>query len=249
MVKCPNVNYLIRDICICTEEVKNMLVNKVSWNLTAVLSIHILRVVVGVVLVRFLYPLIFDVTPFIIEVTDRLVVLGLVWFAVRKSGGDFSSLGLSFNNLGVNIGKGVVIGFILLAVSIFSEKIYTTMLFVTPPDHPIVVQVENAVSWQELIVPLFLAGVLAPVTEEVLYRLFTFLPMKERWGFWGGAMISSLVFAVMHFNLYWFGEMIVVGVGLAFVYYWTGSLISAMVAHSVINTSKILMLFLGISFM
>jgi len=37
-------------------------------------------------------------------------------------------------------------------------------------------------------------------------------------------------------------------VGLAFVYYWTGSLISAMIAHSIINTSKILMLFFGISF-
>jgi hypothetical protein len=43
--------------------------------------------------------------------------------------------------------------------------------------------------------------------------------------------------------------MMVVGVGLAFVYYYTGSLISAMVAHSVINTSKILMLFWGVSLM
>lgn len=225
-----------------------MVVNKVSWNLTTVLSIHILRLVVGVVLVRFLYPLIFEVTPFIIEVTDRLVVLGLVWLAVRKYGGDFSRLGLSFNNLVVNVAKGMVVGLLLLAVSLFSEKIYTTLLFITPPDHPIVTQVENAVSWQDLIIPLFLAGILAPVTEEVLYRLFTFLPMKERWGFWGGAILSSLVFAIMHLNLYWFGEMILVGVGLAFVYYWTGSLISAIVAHSVINTSKILMLFWGISF-
>ena len=87
-----------------------MLVHKVSWNLNAVLSIHILRIVVGVVLVRFLYPLIFEVTPFIIEVTDRLVVLGLVWFAVRKYGGDFSKLGLSFNRLGANVGKGVIVG-------------------------------------------------------------------------------------------------------------------------------------------
>jgi membrane protease YdiL (CAAX protease family) len=226
-----------------------MLAHKVSWNLRAVLSIHILRIVVGVLLVRFLYPLIFDVTPFIIEVTDRLVVLGLVWFAVRRYGDDFSSLGLSFNHLGSNIAKGLVVGFILLAVSLFSEKIYTTMLFITPPDHPLVVQVEHATNWKELLIPLFLAGVLAPVTEEVLYRLFTFLPMQERWGFWGGAVSSSLVFALMHLNLYWFGEMIVVGVGLAFVYYSTGSLISAMVAHSVINTSKILMLFWGVSFL
>lgn len=226
-----------------------MIVGKVSWNLKTVLAIHILRIVVGATLVRFLYPLIFEVTPFIIEVTDRLVVLGLVWFAVSQYGDDFVSLGVSFNNIGSNIAKGVVVGFILLAVSLFSEKIYTTMLFVTPPDHPIAVQAENAREWKELLVPLFLAGVLAPVTEEILYRLFTFLPMKERWGFWGGAIVSSLVFTMMHLNLYWFGEMMIVGVGLAFVYSYTGSLISAMVAHSVINTSKIVMLFWGVSFL
>jgi len=226
-----------------------MLASRVSWNLTTVLSVHVLRLVVGLLLVRVLYPLIFNVTPFIIEVTDRLVVLGLVWFTVSKYGTDFPSLGLSLKHLGSNIGKGVVIGLILLTVSIFSEKIYATMLFSTPADHPIVVQVENATTWHDLLVPLFLAGILAPITEELLYRLLTFLPMKERWGFWGGAIASSLIFAGMHFSLYWLGEMMVVGVGLAFVYYYTGSLISAMVAHSVINTSKILMLFWGVSLM
>jgi len=226
---------------------KKMLSGRATWNLKVVLSIHVLRLVVGLLLVRVLYPLLFTATPFIIEVTDRFVVLGLIWITVRKYGSDFSKLGLSLDNLTTNIVKGMAVGFILLAVSIFSEKIYTTMLFITPMPHPLVVQVENAKTWQQLMAPLFLAGVLAPLTEEMLYRLFTFLPMKERWGFWGGAIASSLVFAVMHFNLYWFGEMMVVGIGLAFVYYWSGSLISAIIAHSVINTSKILMLFFGVS--
>lgn len=221
---------------------------KVSWNLRVVLSVHILRLAVGFLLVRMVYPLLFHVTPFIIEVTDRFVVLGLVWFVVQRYGDDFSTLGLSLDHWRSNVGKGIVIGFILLAVSIFSEKLYTTMLFFTFADHPLVVQAENAKTWQELISPLFLAGFLAPITEEILYRLFTFLPMQKRWGFWGGAIVSSLVFALMHFNLYWLGEMLVVGVGLAYVYYSTGSLVSAIVAHGVINTSKLLMLFWGISF-
>ncbi|MBC8016639.1 MAG: CPBP family intramembrane metalloprotease [Sporomusaceae bacterium] len=225
-----------------------MLPNRVRWNLTAVLSIHVLRLVVGLLLVRFLYPLLFTVTPFIIEVTDRLVVLGLVWFAVGKYGANLKDLGLSMDHLPANIVKGAAVGVILLAVSIFSEKLYSTVLFLTPTDHPLVAQAANAATWRQLIAPLFLAGVLAPVTEEVLYRLFTFLPMKDRWGFWGGAIGSSLVFAIMHFNLYWLGEIIIVGVGLAFVYNWTGSLISGIVAHSVINTSKLLMIFWGVSF-
>lgn len=225
-----------------------MIYDKVPWNLKAVLSIHILRLVVGLLLVRVLYPMIFVVTPFIVEVTDRIVVLVLVWAMVRNCKGDFNDLGLSLQNLSSNIFNGVMIGVVLLGISIFSERIYTTVLFLTPSQHPLVAEVDKAVSWRDLISPLFLAGILAPVTEEVLYRMFTFLPMKERWGFWGGAIASSIIFAIMHFNLYWLGEMIVVGVGLSFVYYWTGSLISAIVAHSIINTSKIIMLFLGIKF-
>lgn len=226
-----------------------MLSGRASWNLTTVFSLHILRLLVGLLLVRVLYPLLFTVTPFIIEITDRFVVLTLVWLVLRKYRGDVSSLGLSFEHLGPNIVKGVAVGGILLAISIYSEKIYTTILFLTPSDHPLVVQVKDATTWQQLLGPLFLAGVLAPLTEEILYRLFTFLPMKEQWGFWGGAIASSFVFAIMHFNLYWLSEMMVVGIGLAFIYNWTGSLISAMVAHSVINISKILMLFLGVSFL
>jgi len=224
-----------------------MLSTRVPWNLTAVLSVHLLRVVVGLLLVRLLYPLLFTVTPFIIEVTDRFVVVIMVWFVVRKYDSDLSRLGLSFYQIGSNVIKGVVMGFFLLGCSVFSEKIYTTMLFLTPAQHPLVIQVKEAKTWHELLIPLFLAGVLAPFSEEILYRLFTFLPMKERWGFWGGAIASSMVFALMHFNLYWLGEMIVVGVGLAFLYHSTGSLMSAIVAHSIINTSKILMLFFGVS--
>lgn len=226
-----------------------MIYGNVPWNLKAVLSIHILRLLVGLLLVRVLYPLIFVVTPFVVEVTDRVVVLILVYLTVRSCNGNFKNLGLSLKNITANVVQGLLVGFLLLGVSVFSEKLYTTVLFLTPSQHPLLGQVESAVSWRDLASPIFLAGVLAPLTEEILYRLFTFLPMKERWGFWGGAIASSLIFALMHFNLYWLGEMIVVGVGLSFVYYWTGSLISAIIAHSVINTSKILMLFLGISFL
>ena len=236
-------------IAIYHDEVHNMLHAKISWNLKTVLSLHILRLVIGLVLVRLLYPYLFTVTPFIVEVTDRLVVLTLVWLTVYKYGGDFKSLGLSFHHLGRNILKGIAAGFILLLISTFSERLYIATLYITPTQHPLVVQVENARTWRELIMPLFLAGILAPFTEEILYRLFTFLPMKERWGLWGGAIGSSLVFALMHFNLYWLGEMMVVGVGLALLYVWTGSLLSGIVAHSLVNTAKILMVFNGISFL
>jgi membrane protease YdiL (CAAX protease family) len=76
--------------------------------------------------------------------------------------------------------------------------------------------------------------------------MFTFLPLKDKWGLWGGALVSAAIFALFHFNAYWLVEMIIVGIGFALLYAWTGSLLTSITAHSFINTSKILMMYLGL---
>lgn len=219
---------------------------KATWNLRAVLSVHVLRLAIGILLVRFLYPLFFNASPIVIELTDRLLVVALVVWTVHHTKGNLSSLGLSFNNWGKNVLKGLVGGTLLLLVSLYSERLYTTMLLVSPTQHPIVAQVQAAVSWQQLIMPIFLAGIAAPVTEEILYRMFTFLPLKEKWGLWGGALVSAAIFTLFHFNACWLVEMIIVGIGFVLLYVWTGSLLTSITAHSFINTSKIVMMYLGL---
>jgi len=224
-----------------------MLPKKVPWNLKDVVLVYILRIVAGLLLVRAVYPLIFaESSSFVVEMTDRLIVIGLVWFAVRNKHGNLQELGLSTHKLGRNVMAGLLAGILLLGVSMYSERLYATTLFATPVQHPLVAQVQQALNWQQLMVPLFLAGLAAPVTEELLYRMFTFLPLKDRFGLWGGAVLSAAIFALLHFNAYWLAEIIVVGVGLALLYYWTGSLLSAMIAHSFINSTKVILLFLGI---
>lgn len=219
---------------------------KATWDLKAVLSVHILRIAVGIIIVRLVYPLFFEASSFVIEVTDRLIVLALVVWKVHNTKGDLASLGFSLNNWGTNVARGLVGGAALLFVSLYSERLYTTVLLVEPAQHPLVAQVQAAVHWQQLIIPLFLAGIAAPVTEEMLYRMFTFLPLKEKWGLWGGALMSAAIFALFHFNAYWLVEMIIVGIGFALLYFWTGSLVTSITAHSFINTSKIVMMYLGV---
>lgn len=219
---------------------------KATWNLKAVLAVHVLRLAAGIVVVRLVYPLFFEASPFVIELTDRMIVLVLVLWAIRNTRGDLATLGLSLANWRRNVVKGLAGGTVLLFISLYSERLYTTVLLVSPTQHPIVSQVQAAISWEQLLIPLFLAGVAAPVTEEVLYRMFTFLPFKDKWGLWGGALISAGIFALFHFNAYWLAEMIIVGIGFALLYFWTGSLITSITAHSFINTSKILMMYLGV---
>lgn len=223
-----------------------MLPAKVPWDLKDVFSIHILRLIVGLLLVRIVYPLLFEASPFWVEVTDRLVIVTLVWVAVRKHKSGFAQLGLSSRHLAVNVFWGLAAGIGLLSISTYSERLYTSVLMLSPSQHPLVSAVQTASNWQEIMLPLFLAGFAAPVAEEILYRLFTFLPLKDRYGLMGGALVSAGIFALFHFNPYWLPEMLIVGVGLALLYYRTGSLVSSIVAHSFINSSKIVMLFMGL---
>ena len=219
---------------------------KATWNLRAVIAVHMLRFIIGIFIVRFIFPLFLEASPVVIELTDRLLVILLVVGTIRQTRGDLSKLGVSLQHWGRNIGKGLAGGLVLLILSQYSEHLYATLLLAAPAQHPLAVQVQNASSWQQLLVPVFLACIAAPVTEEMLYRLFTFLPLREKWGLWGGAIASAAIFALFHFNAYWLAEIMIVGVGLALLYAWTGSLLAAITAHSVINTSKIVLLVLGL---
>ncbi|CUH96359.1 putative membrane protein [Propionispora sp. 2/2-37] len=227
-----------------------MLPEKVNWNIKTLIAVYVLRIVLGLLIVQTIYPLFTTVTSFMVEMTDRIIVILLVWLVISRGEAKFSDLGLAFQSVRYFVQNsilGVTAGVLLLFASIFSEQYYTTWLLLTPAPHPLALQAQYAGSWQQLLPPLFLAGIAAPVSEEILYRLFTFLPLKERWGVWGGAFGSAAIFTLMHFNVYWLGEMMVVGTGLALLYSWRGSLISAIWAHAFVNISKMLMIFWGIS--
>jgi len=223
-----------------------VLLTKTPWGVRDVLLIHFLRLLVGYVTVRFIYPMLFAAPPPVVEITDRIVVVALVWFAVRRHGSCLADWGVTTKRWLASGASGIGAGMILLGVSVFSERLYTTVFLLSPTQHPLLIQVENALEWRDLMLPLFLAGVAAPVAEELLYRLYTFNALRERFGLWGGVVGSAAIFALFHFNAYWLAEMLVVGAGLAILYYRTGSLVSSIVAHSFVNTTKVVLVFLNI---
>lgn len=220
-----------------------MLREKVPWSLKEVLAVHFLRLAGGYAVVRFIYPLLFEAPPPVVEVTDRLIIVILVWLAVHRHGGTLTAWGLSLRRWPRRVAAGMGAGVVLLGVSIFSERLYAGVFLISPSQHPLVAKVEAAATWRELALPLFLAAVAAPLAEELLYRLFTFTALRDRFGLWAGAVVSAAIFAIFHFNAYWLAEMIVVGTGLALLYQYSGSLLTAITAHSFINAAKILLLF------
>jgi len=91
------------------------------------------------------------------------------------------------------------------------------------------------------VVTIIALVVLAPLGEELVFRVLLLRALARRMSFWGAAVVSSLVFGTVHIDawidLFWprFIGLVVVGIGLAWLYRWRGYW-AAVAAHATVNT-------------
>ena len=91
-------------------------------------------------------------------------------------------------------------------------------------------------AWHTNPVTAFLAVVLvAPVTEEVIFRGLIFGAVEGRLGRWGAIGVSALVFAAAHFQVLYFVPLLICGVALGWLRAKSGSLAPSMLVHCVNN--------------
>ncbi len=96
--------------------------------------------------------------------------------------------------------------------------------------------------WQKVLF-FFFAVVVGPVSEEFVFRFLIFNAMRKWWGFWPGAIVSSLLFGVTHAQPPLGPAMFVAlclplavgGFVLCTVYARTGNAWSNMITHAAFN--------------
>ncbi len=82
------------------------------------------------------------------------------------------------------------------------------------------------------------ACIVAPISEEILYRGVLFRSLGNRLGILPAAILSSLIFAVFHFyNLYGLCSVAIFGGTCALLYAGTGSLAAVIALHALYNAS------------
>lgn len=82
------------------------------------------------------------------------------------------------------------------------------------------------------------AVVLAPLWEEVTFRGFLLSALaKSRLGFWPAALLSSVLWTLLHFGYSWPGlvSVFLAGIGMSWIMLRTGSMRAVVVAHAVVN--------------
>ena len=141
-----------------------------------------------------------------------------------------------------SIPREIFIGFMGFAV-IFPGAVAALLITVATfePDsgvraaHPLVFEIEQGF-W----LPLLLAGVLAPIIEETIFRGFLYGYMRDFFGGMSAALLTGLVFALLHpQGVLALPYLTVLGAGLAVLRELRPGLVAPMTVHAIVNTTAV----------
>jgi membrane protease YdiL (CAAX protease family) len=105
----------------------------------------------------------------------------------------------------------------------------------------------NAESPLHLYCLTFMAVVVAPLGEEVIFRAGLFRILLRFAPRWAALLISGSVFAASHANTMHLLPLTILGIVFALAYERTGSLVVPVVAHGLFNLNTITMLLAGLA--
>ncbi|MEI8089989.1 MAG: CPBP family intramembrane glutamic endopeptidase [Opitutaceae bacterium] len=94
---------------------------------------------------------------------------------------------------------------------------------------------------------IFLAIVLAPITEELLFRAGIFRYLRTRLPRWAALLIPSVLFGALHANLASFAPLVALGVVFSLAYTRTGRIATTIIAHGLFNLNTIVLIFSGVT--
>jgi membrane protease YdiL (CAAX protease family) len=163
-----------------------------------------------------------------------VLVLLPVIFIKRVYRRGLAEIGFGLKGLRKNVSMGLSAGLVLWIAATVIEFAMEG-LFGEGPGDPYLKRLQTSDDLIDFLVILFTTSILAPFSEEFYYRGFTYTILSKRFGVAAGVAASSLFFAAMHFSLYWFPGILVIGAGLALLYARTKSLAAPITAHAMVN--------------
>lgn len=102
---------------------------------------------------------------------------------------------------------------------------------------------KNPYSPQALMI-IFSAVIIAPVTEECMFRRFFFAKVNMFFNYHTAAVITAATFSALHCNLLHAPALFVMGLILQGTMRKTGSLLTPILIHSLFNASNVLLIML-----
>ncbi len=86
-----------------------------------------------------------------------------------------------------------------------------------------------------------LAALIAPILEETLFRGIIYKSLRSKFGMGVSAVLSSILFSGLHFDLWGFIPRFFLGIALAYLYEKKGSLFPGITLHALNNVLALLL--------
>ena len=171
--------------------------------------------------------------PLTFGVTNLLAFGIVILWATRRSG---VSIREAYPLAPVSPGALALITLLFLGTVVLLSDIDNLTRSVFPPPAALAELFESLMNTREHpFSSFFLLVVVAPVTEELLFRGIILRGFLANYSKRNAILLSALLFALMHTNPWQFISAFVAGVLLAWVLIETGSLIPCLFAHAVTN--------------
>jgi hypothetical protein len=179
---------------------------------------------------------------------QTLVILGAIRsVVVRKYGLRWADLGLRRSAFKWHR-RGLALAVLLvpmvalingvLVPRLVGEEFHNPQLYAVAP---------NGFSWPALLTMLFMAGVVAPLGEELVFRGLLFPWLRSRLGAVAAAVLSGLIFATLHGVPILIPALTAIGAALAWLYHRCGSLWPVIVAHGAFNAIMVIALYAALA--
>lgn len=175
-------------------------------------------------------------------VASGLVLLGALWFYLRKSG-RAATIGLT-HWARMPLGEALGLGIILIACAMAFNYLYANYIIPGVKMQGDMAAMLGAVPPTPINLAMRFAAVvlIAPLVEELLFRGLLQNALMRHMQPIAAIIIAAIIFAAVHLQIYATPALMVVGAAFGLLYYRTGSLRTTIALHMANNALGLLLL-------
>ena len=181
------------------------------------------------------------------SLTENLLATVFIVFFVaaflKLRGIDLDSLG-GFSKTSLKRALSTAVILLLAATPlIFLAEVLTQNAFGSGSSRQEIVDLFNSSSTiEQRVMIIVLAVVVAPISEEFIFRFFIYGVMRRYFGIAVGLVFNALLFAAAHTHLPSAAPLFVLGTCFTLAYEWSGSILVSMAMHSLFNSVQLIFL-------
>lgn len=170
-----------------------------------------------------------------------ILMLGAVWFfAIFWRKARLKDLGLRYYSIAKTLWYSLILLIAIFIISFLYVFIMNSLFGIEAPSSKIETLIKNR-SVSNIIL-LMVVAFIGPIIEEIFFRGFIYSAFKKNWGTNAALFLSSLLFAVVHLDLFSFIPLMIIGWLLAYLFEKTKSLLPAIFLHAAYNLILILIM-------